>query len=144
MTWNKRIKSKKIELFNLKNRSGQMVFKELTNSGTFLSEVFDDNDDLNISTNKFIKRLNKVIQRSFKKIRISERPDRELEKLFAKRNILKKKTDDKSKKDLEEIEIELVEKCAERNYSKIKDEISNIKVDEGGINSGSLWRLKKK
>ena len=46
-------------------------------------------------------------------------------------------------KDLEEIEVFLVEKCAERNYSTIKDEIGNIKVDEGGMNSGSLWRLKK-
>ena len=47
-------------------------------------------------------------------------------------------------KDLEEIEVLLVEKCAERNYNTIKDEIGNIKVDEGGMNSGSLWRLKKK
>ena len=33
---------------------------------------------------------------------------------------------------------------AESNYNKIKEETSKIKVDEGGINSGSLWRLKKR
>ena len=44
----------------------------------------------NTSKNKLIKRLTKVIQISFKKIRISERPDREVDELFAKRNILKK------------------------------------------------------
>ena len=45
---------------------------------------------------------------------------------------------------LEEIEIKLADKCAERNYSLIKEEISNIEVEEGGVHSGSLWRLKKK
>ena len=58
--------------------------------------------------------------------------------------MLKNKTDDKSKSELEEIEIKLTEKCAENNYNKIKEEISNIKVEEGGLHSGNLWRLKKK
>ena len=89
MTWNKKIKSKRIEMFNLKNRNCQIKFKELTTSGTFLSEVFENNDDLNKATNIFIKRLNQVIQKSFKKIRISDRPDKELEALYVKRNILK-------------------------------------------------------
>ena len=82
-------------MFNLKNRNCQIKFKELTNSGTFLSEVFDNHDDLNKATNIFIKRLNQVIQKSFKKIRISDRPDKELEALYVKRNILKKKYDEK-------------------------------------------------
>ena len=34
--------------------------------------------------------------------------------------------------------------CAENNYNKIKDEVNNIKSDEGGINTGHLWKLKKK
>ena len=54
-----------------------------------MSEVFDNNDDLNKATNIFIKRLNQVIQKSFKKIRVSDRPDKELEALYVKRNILK-------------------------------------------------------
>ena len=49
-----------------------------------------------------------------------------------------------SKKELEEVEDILDERYAEHNYNKIKEEISKIKVDEGGINSGSLWKLKKK
>ena len=93
-----------------------------------MSEVFDNNDDLNKATNIFIKRLNQVIQKSFKKIRRSDRPDKELEALYVKRNILKKKDDEKSKIELEKIELELSEKCAKTNYSEIKEEIENIKV----------------
>ena len=67
-----------------------------------------------------------------------------MEALFEKRKILRSKSDEASKADLEEVERKLDEKCAESNYKKIKEEIANIKVDEAGINSGSLWRLKKK
>ena len=45
---------------------------------------------------------------------------------------------------LEDVEVKLAEKCAETNFDKIKEEISKIDVDEGGFNSGSLWKLKKK
>ena len=79
-----------------------------------------------------------------RKIRISDGPDKELENLIDKRKVLRNKTDDDSKKELEELEKMIDEKYAERNYNKIKEEISKIKVDEGGINSGSLWKLKKK
>ena len=42
------------------------------------------------------------------------------------------------------MEIKLADLCAQANYMKICDEISDIKCDEGGINSGKLWQLKKK
>ena len=41
-----------------------------------------------------------------------------------------------------QVETKLAELCAEKNFKVICDEISNIKCDEGGINSGKLWRLK--
>ena len=78
-------------MFNLKNRYCQKQFKEPTNVGTFLSEVFDTNDDLDKSTNPFIKRLNQVIRKSFQKIRITGKTDKELDALYAKRSTLKNK-----------------------------------------------------
>ena len=116
----------------------------MTENGTYLAEVFDREDDIDRATKEFLKRLNDVIRKSFNKIRISENPDKELEVLFEKRKILRSKTDDASKADLEEVERKLDDICAESNYRKIKEEIAHIKVDEGGIHSGSLWRLKKK
>ena len=74
----------------------------------------------------------------------TDKRDREVEELMEKRKALKNKSDDKSKGELDEIETKLNEKCAEKNYQTIMEEISNIKVEEGGIHSGSLWKLKKK
>ena len=37
-----------------------------------------------------------------------------------------------------QIEKELATKCAEDNYEKIKEELKDIKCDEGGINTGKL------
>ena len=144
LKWNRKKKSKKIEMFNLKNNDGQSKFKNFTNTGICLSEVFDSNEDLNICTDKFIKRLNQVIRKSFKKIRICDRPDKEVNELFEKRKALRNKTDEHSKVELENVEKKLSDKCAENNYKKIKEELANIKVEEGGIHSGSLWQLKKK
>ena len=42
------------------------------------------------------------------------------------------------------VEAKLADLCAENNYNKIKEEIAGIKCEEGGINSGKLWKLKKK
>ena len=84
LKWDMKRKADRIEMFNLKNVDCQAKFKELTNSGTFLSEVFDSKDDINICTNKFIKRLDQIIQKSFKKIRISDRPNKEVEEPLRK------------------------------------------------------------
>ena len=82
--WNKQVKEKRNELFNLKNRECQERFKEATNSENnnhFLSSVFDDEEDLNVMTEKFLKRLQKTIHKCFRKIRITERVDSEKEDL---------------------------------------------------------------
>ena len=42
------------------------------------------------------------------------------------------------------MEKRLAEKCAKSNYDKINEEIANIDCEEGGVNSGHLWKLKKK
>ena len=63
------------------------------------------------------------VYKCFKKIRISDWPNQEIEKLFKKRKVLRSKSDDKSKLELSEAEAKLAEKCAEDNYNKIMEEI---------------------
>ena len=48
--WNKRIQSKRVELYNLKNADCQKVFKEMTSCGDSLSAIFDNEKDRNKST----------------------------------------------------------------------------------------------
>ena len=144
LPWSKKTKKHAIELFNLKNVECQNEFRKLTSNSNFLSSIFDDNRDINAVTKKFIKRLNGCLHKCFRKIKLSDKQNLELESLFKKRNDLRAKNDEKSKNELKHVEEELAHKCAKENYEKIKDEIDGIKCKEGGFNSGKLWKLKKK
>ena len=144
MKWCKKSSKQRIELFNLKNKEGQEKFKMLTSETDELTKVFNTNDDINICTRNFLKSLNKCIRKCFKKIRIVDKPNKEIEELFQKRKVLKNKKDEKSIRELEKIENKLAQLCAESNFSKINEEIDSIKSEEGGFNSSKLWKLKKK
>ena len=141
--WNKKVKKPRMELFNLKNKECQEKFKVLTSQTGILSSSLLG-DDLNTCTRKFLRGLNNCIRKSFRKIRITDKPNKEIEDLFDKRRILRNKTDEKSRVELDNVESELAEKCAQKNYELIKGEIENIDCEEGGLNSGNLWKLKKK
>ena len=56
---------------------------------------------------------------------------------------LKNKTDDKSREQLKEVENELAERYAKENFEKIKEMVGNQDNEDGGVNTGSLWNLKK-
>ena len=131
-------------MYNLTNKNGQAQFKDLTSNNTTLSQILNNNEDLDMCAKKFIKCINQNIRKCFTKIRINDRPNKLIEDLFKKRQVLRGLNDDKSKADLKEVENKLADLCAQDNYIKIMDEISNIKCDEGGFNSGHLWKLKKK
>ena len=130
-------------MYNLKNTENQKTFKEMTSNSTNLSRTFDKNDDLNEATNMFLKKLEENIKVCFKKIRISNKQNKEIEKLFCKRKELRNKSDIYSKIELEKVEIKLADLCAQANYMKICDEISDIKCDEGGINSGNYGNSRR-
>ena len=125
LSWNKIFKERRIEMFNLKNKACQEVFKDATtaaNNNKYLSSVFYEEGDVNKLTEKFLRRLNKTINKCFRKIRIKdqEKVDNVKEDLFNKWRELKKKGDAKSIAELEEVENELAEKYAKENYDKIK------------------------
>jgi hypothetical protein len=81
----------------------------------------------------------------FKKVKIVEKPDEELEKLYNKRRVLRTRTDEASIKELDEVDTELSEKYSEKMFKKIMGEIEGKSdCEEGGSNVGSLWKLNKK
>ena len=142
--WTKNVKRKRIEMYNLKNKGCQELFKENTSNTNILSSIFENDKDLEVCTKKFLKRLNGCIAESFKKVRVSEKKNEEIDVLFQKRRLLKNKTDDNSKEELRKVEEELAEKFAKENYDKINEEIEGIESDTGGTQIGKLWQLKKK
>ena len=143
LVWRK-TKNAKIETFNFKNKDCQLRFKELTSSTVSMSSIFDTKDDLNMATKHFIKRLNGFIHEAFRKVRISDRKNSEIDKLFERRRVLRRKNDQESREELEKVEEELANKCAEENYAKIMEEIKGIDCNEGGVHSGKLWSLRRK
>ena len=64
-------KKEKVEFFNLRNPDCQRLFKEYTSKSNMLSSIFDQNEDLNVLTEKFIKKLNGCEAKNFKKTRIT-------------------------------------------------------------------------
>jgi hypothetical protein len=73
LPWNKVFKKENTEMFNLKNVECQKAFNETTSSNNYLSKVFEDNEDLDVATNKFMTRLNKVLHKCFRKIRLKKK-----------------------------------------------------------------------
>ena len=142
--WKPHSKLQKKEMFNLKDKIGQEKFKYETDNTTDLSRIIDKEDDVEKATKKFLKRLDGFITNSFKKIRVTEKVDEELEELYKKRGELRNQKDAKSKKKLEEVENVMAEKYSETMYQTIKEELKGINSEDGGWNSGYLWKLKNK
>ena len=82
-------------MFNLKDVNAQMKFKIMTSEDDILSSIVNKDEDLNITTVNFIQKLKECISKCFKRVRICERPTKEIDELFKKRKALKNKTDKK-------------------------------------------------
>ena len=83
LKWHTHKKHDKNEMYNMKNTKGQAMFKHETSNTEYLASSFDDEDeDLEVSTTKFIKILNNLIKKCFLKIRISDRSDKKTEDLY--------------------------------------------------------------
>ena len=81
-SYNSDKKSKKMELYNIKNLECHKNFKEYTSKNNMLSSVFDSEDDLNNQTQRFSKKLDGCIKHNFKKVRVSNKKHSEEEKLY--------------------------------------------------------------
>ena len=68
LPWNKESTTQRNSSFNLKNKECQKTFKEATTNTNTLSKVFEEEHDLDEAVDKFLKRLNKILHKCFKKI----------------------------------------------------------------------------
>ena len=144
LPWNKKMVKQRQELFNLKNEECQKVFRDATtNNNNYLSSVFDEDGDVNSKTEKFMRRLNKVINKYFRKIRVTEKKDEVKEKLFEKWRRMKNNLNDKNKLGFENLENELTEKYAEQYMKKISERTGGIETEDGEIMKNDIWKLKK-
>jgi hypothetical protein len=85
-------------------------------------------------------RLNKVLQKCFRKIRLKKKKPIEVyENLYNRWKEIKCKTDPESVKETEYLEAEL----ADDYFKKIKEAAEHVESDDGGSSSNKLWELKK-
>ena len=129
-------------MFNIKNVECQKKFRDYTTNTQMLSSIFDSEDDLDILSQRFIKKLNGCISMNFRKIRVSSSKDSTEDVLYKKMRMLKNKVDETSEKDLEKVSEEIAINTEQR-YEKIKKELNGMKVEEGKINSQKFWKMKK-
>ena len=130
--WKPHVRSQKTELFNLNDRNCQDRFKyETDNIRDLLKFIYKEND-LDIATKKVFEKARLFWIRFITKIRITEKVDKELEELYQKRGELRNQTNAKSKKKLEYIEKIMADKYSEEMYYKIKEDLKEIKSEDGG------------
>ena len=145
-TWSKKIKSKPTEMYNIKDKNGLKQFYDMTSRDTFLSEIFnDESKKIEVKTKQFTKRLKFLMSKCFRKIRIGpSKRNKELEKLFTMRRILKNKTDEQSLESLKTVEEKLANMCAEDNLKIVNESCQGLVGEEGGVNVKKLWILKRR
>ena len=78
-----------IEVYKFNDIESLRTFKELTNNTTQLSKIFETNKSLDVQTKKLIKRLKGFIAESFDKVKITNNSNKELDRLYDKRRLLR-------------------------------------------------------
>ena len=105
--WNRKVRKERKEIFNLKNKECQQIFKENTTKDKKLSKAAEEKEDLEIATASFLTVLDTKIKQSFKIIRIKDNHQQELKDLYKKRNELRTKKDRKSIEELKQVKAKL-------------------------------------
>ena len=95
ITW-KASDAKVIKVFKYKDIEAQKRFKDETDVTTELSNIVKSNKPIKEITNTFVKRIKGFIHSNFKKVKIIDKPDKNLEHLYNKRRLLRNKTDEES------------------------------------------------
>ena len=114
------------EIFNFKDEENFHKFEMLTESNDDLEKCFDECTDVNKAASKWMKVLNSLIKKCFRKIRIKkQKPNPILEKLFSeKENIRSQISELDSEENICENLDELL--TLDEKYEAVIEKISNI------------------
>ena len=159
----KKITQSRKEIFKYDDEEGKKRFRELT-SQNILTKCFEEEEDIQKASKRWLKELKNIIHRSFKKIRIGDRKkSSEVVNQMKAKHKLKNELDDilselkegnvssekmKKKHDIED-EIEkldalLADAFAERNAAVIDEHFKELSNEDGQLSVIKMWSLKKK
>ena len=148
--------NERVEIFNFKKEEDMSKFIKATTENYDLKALFnDENEDMEHSTQKWLKTVNRLIASSFSKVRVKYgKICPELEKLFIlkeelKQKIAKSENNDDLKKEISfKAELEIVSKqisdvCSDRNKQTVKEYIGDMDPGLDGFRQIQTWGLKK-
>ena len=97
-------KPQRIEMFDFKNPDGQQRFREMTTYSRKLTECFEDDSSFEKQSQNWFRRLNKLFQLCFSKIRHRKRKQEESEihSLLEKRKKLRRETQIETNQDYQQ------------------------------------------
>ena len=143
-------KPERIEIFNFKDKEGQVKFKEITSLTSEFSSCLKTDASLVEQIEKWQELLKSFCNQAFKKIRIKDRSmkpiNKEISNLIDKRNdLLGKDRENKNiKDDLESINNEIANREAEDNRNKLVENFQYFSENPDKINMSQMWKLLKK
>ena len=133
-SWSNTLKKERIEIYNLRNQNCQKQFFEDTSKSNLLTNSLV-NKQVTEGGKTWLKRLNTIIHRNFKKIRItSKQKDDKIQKLISLRR------EDNSTINEEEIS----NLISERNRKIILDQVSCSADLTGNLSRLKMWKVKQK
>ena len=152
------------ELFKFKDQEGQLTFNELTSSNTLSKCIQDTN--VKQSSKKWLKTFNNVLHRSFKKVRITNRKQKNenVHNLMRAKSQIGNKINEISEllecsnenvenyslimvslyESIDLLDEKIADICAIKNMNLIKEHYENVTDCSGAFNIPKMWGLKKK
>ena len=151
-------KPEREEMFNLRNKTCQEAFKEMTENNKKLLECFTNDSTLEFQSKKWNKLFNSILFKCFRKIRIvkkkKERGKTEnllKERLKLKNSMKSSQIDEEMKVKIEErimqIENEIGNKIAEEHLKDIVETVKKLGGEDDSLNGSGrqkMWSLLKK
>ena len=155
--WNAKSNEKKarIEIFNYNNKEDFSTFQEATEDCPDLLECFNGDEDVNISSKKWLKTFNNILQKSFKKVRINKtRNDSEIDKLLEQREEMKLKLSKEENNEnlrvcleledtINDLDNKIGDICADKNKKIAEDYLKHASDGIEGFSEPSTWKMKK-
>ena len=146
----KKQKPDRVEQFNLKDKEGQETFRNILNTENNLARCFENADDLETQCESWLRELNNIFRRCFKKIRVTNKVRvTETSELLDKRSELIQKLklnpdDTELEEELEVVVRQVTEAVSKENLEKIKRNFGHLDQSNGESFANGVWNIKKK
>ena len=146
------IKEERIVQFNFRNKSGQDVFSQITNSSTILTKCFQNSLPLEDQAKMWRKSLENIFSKCFRKIRVTSSKKKEYSEsarlLDEGRQLVRKLARNPNMEEVRDqiflIEQKIGGEVSTQNRQLVSENLAAFGAQNGGTNIAGAWALKKK